>query len=145
MRTESALICFTDFHVFFFLFCFTEFHVFFLFCFTEFHGFFPILFYWVSCFFPILFYWVSCFFFLFCFTEFHVFCYFVSVYAIREAATNNLRKLVEKFGHEWADAHVLPKITSMSRDGNYLHRMTCLACINVSLGKKKKKKKKKNL
>ena len=138
MRTESALICFTDFHVFFsyfvslsfmffsyfvspsfmffFLFCFTEFHVFFLFCFTEFHVFF----------------------FLFCFTEFHVFCYFVSVYAIREAATNNLRKLVEKFGHEWADAHVLPKITSMSRDGNYLHRMTCLACINVSLGKKKK-------
>ncbi|KAK8752318.1 hypothetical protein OTU49_004827, partial [Cherax quadricarinatus] len=53
------------------------------------------------------------------------------VYAIREAATNNLRKLVEKFGSEWAAQNVLPKINAMSRDGNYLHRMTCLACINV--------------
>ena len=56
------------------------------------------------------------------------------VFAIREAATNNLRKLVEKFGSDWASQNVLPKITAMSKDGNYLHRMTCLACINVSIG-----------
>ena len=56
----------------------------------------------------------------------------IAVFAIREAATGNLRKLVEKFGNDWAEQHVLPKITSMSRDTNYLHRMTCLACINVS-------------
>lgn len=55
------------------------------------------------------------------------------MFAIREAATNNLKKLVEKFGSDWASQNVLPKITAMSRDGNYLHRMTCLACINVSL------------
>ena len=26
---------------------------------------------------------------------------------------------------------VLPKVLAMSRDQNYLHRMTCLFCINV--------------
>ena len=32
------------------------------------------------------------------------------VYAIREAATNNLKKLVEKFGTEWAQKTVIPKV-----------------------------------
>ena len=54
------------------------------------------------------------------------------VYAIREAATNNLKKLVEKFGVEWAQNTVIPKVLAMARDQNYLHRMTCLFCINVS-------------
>ena len=54
------------------------------------------------------------------------------VYAIREAATNNLRKLVEKFGTDWAQQTIIPKVIAMSRDQNYLHRMTCLFCINVS-------------
>jgi hypothetical protein len=56
----------------------------------------------------------------------------LSVYAIREAATLNLKKLVEKFGPEWAQNTVIPKVLAMSRDQNYLHRMTCLFCINVS-------------
>ena len=56
----------------------------------------------------------------------------LSVYAIREAATLNLKKLVEKFGMEWAQQTVIPKVVHMSRDPNYLHRMTCLFCINVS-------------
>lgn len=56
-----------------------------------------------------------------------------SVYAIREAATNNLKKLVEKFGHEWAQNTIIPKVLNMARDQNYLIRMTCLFCINVSL------------
>ena len=56
----------------------------------------------------------------------------VLVYAIREAATNNLKKLVEKFGVEWAQNTVIPKVIVMSRDQNYLHRMTCLFCVNVS-------------
>ena len=55
------------------------------------------------------------------------------VYAIREAATNNLKKLVEKFGTDWAQQTIIPKVIAMSRDQNYLHRMTCLFCINVSL------------
>ena len=32
------------------------------------------------------------------------------VFAIREAATNNLKKLVEKFGTEWAQQTVIPKV-----------------------------------
>ena len=53
------------------------------------------------------------------------------VFAIREAATNNLKKLVEKFGTDWAQQTIIPKVIAMSRDQNYLHRMTCLFCINV--------------
>ena len=32
------------------------------------------------------------------------------VYAIREAAANNLKKLVEKFGTDWAQQTVIPKV-----------------------------------
>merc|ERR1712038_1547145 len=53
------------------------------------------------------------------------------VFAIREAATLNLQKLVEKFGTEWAQSTVVPKVLAMSRDQNYLHRMTCLFSVNV--------------
>ena len=55
-----------------------------------------------------------------------------SVYAIREAATQNIKKLVEKFGTQWGQQTVIPKVLGMARDQNYLHRMTCLFCINVS-------------
>ena len=53
------------------------------------------------------------------------------VFAIREAATNNLKKLVEKFGRDWAQNTVLPKVMQLARDQNYLYRMTCLFAINV--------------
>ena len=54
------------------------------------------------------------------------------VYAIREAATVNVKKLIEKFGVEWASAAVFPKVFAMARDPNYLHRLTTLFSINVS-------------
>ncbi|KAM4743074.1 LOW QUALITY PROTEIN: serine/threonine-protein phosphatase 2A 65 kDa regulatory subunit A beta isoform [Anableps anableps] len=53
------------------------------------------------------------------------------VYAIREAATSNLTKLVEKFGAEWAQNTIVPKVLGMANDPNYLHRMTTLFCINA--------------
>uniref|UniRef100_A0A2K5EV08 Protein phosphatase 2 scaffold subunit Abeta n=1 Tax=Aotus nancymaae TaxID=37293 RepID=A0A2K5EV08_AOTNA len=53
------------------------------------------------------------------------------VYAIREAATNNLMKLVQKFGTEWAQNTIVPKVLIMANDPNYLHRMTTLFCINA--------------
>uniref|UniRef100_UPI001293BC19 serine/threonine-protein phosphatase 2A 65 kDa regulatory subunit A alpha isoform n=1 Tax=Lonchura striata TaxID=40157 RepID=UPI001293BC19 len=56
---------------------------------------------------------------------------FPAVYAIREAATSNLRKLVERFGHTWAQGTIVPKVLAMAADPNYLHRMTTLFCINV--------------
>ncbi len=55
------------------------------------------------------------------------------MFAIREAATFNLMKLVEKFGAEWAQNTIVPKVLGMANDSNYLHRMTTLFCINVSL------------
>ena len=54
------------------------------------------------------------------------------VYAIREAATLNLKKLAQKFGMDWAQTTAIPKVLQLSRDQNYLHRMTCLFSINVS-------------
>ena len=66
-----------------------------------------------------------------CNTETDIFSF--SVYAIRDAAAQNLKKLVEKFGVDWAHQTIIPKVLQMSRDQNYLHRMTCLFCINVSL------------
>lgn len=59
-------------------------------------------------------------------------CALFVVYAIREAATCNLMKLVEKFGAEWAQNTIVPKVLGMANDPNYLHRMTTLFCINVS-------------
>ncbi|CAF5072171.1 unnamed protein product, partial [Rotaria magnacalcarata] len=53
------------------------------------------------------------------------------VFAIREAATNNLKKLVEKFGRDWAQSTVIPKVIQLARDQNYLYRMTCLFAINA--------------
>lgn len=63
------------------------------------------------------------------------------VFAIREAATNNLKKLVEQFGTDWAQQTIIPKVIAMSRDQNYLHRMTCLFCINVSIRSEREKSK----
>ncbi|XP_059841239.1 serine/threonine-protein phosphatase 2A 65 kDa regulatory subunit A alpha isoform-like [Hypanus sabinus] len=53
------------------------------------------------------------------------------VHAVREAAANNLAKLVEKFGKDWAESIIVPKVLAMASDPNYLHRMTTLFCINV--------------
>ena len=54
------------------------------------------------------------------------------VFAIREAATNNLKRLVEKFGRDWAQNTVIPKVIQLAREQNYLYRMTCLFAINVN-------------
>ncbi|XP_072125774.1 serine/threonine-protein phosphatase 2A 65 kDa regulatory subunit A beta isoform-like [Mobula birostris] len=46
------------------------------------------------------------------------------VYAIREAATNNLTKLVEKFGKDWAESTIVPKVLAMASDPKYHLRRT---------------------
>eukprot|EP00116_Pleurobrachia_bachei_P012487 sb/3472749/ len=53
------------------------------------------------------------------------------VFAIRSAATSNLKRLVAIFGMEWAQNTIITKVLSMARDPNYLHRMTTLFAINV--------------
>ncbi|KTF80240.1 hypothetical protein cypCar_00019264 [Cyprinus carpio] len=54
-----------------------------------------------------------------------------TVCAIREAATCNLMKLVEKFGADWTQNTIVAKVLGMASDSNYLHRMTSLFCINA--------------
>ncbi|KRY92691.1 Serine/threonine-protein phosphatase 2A 65 kDa regulatory subunit A alpha isoform [Trichinella pseudospiralis] len=57
--------------------------------------------------------------------------YSILVYAIREAATNNLKELVSKFGVQWAERAVFPKVLALASQSNYLQRLTCLNCITV--------------
>ncbi len=52
------------------------------------------------------------------------------VFAIREAATINIRKLVECFGVQWARDKVISKVLQLSEDQNYLRRMTTIFCVN---------------
>jgi serine/threonine-protein phosphatase 2A regulatory subunit A len=55
-----------------------------------------------------------------------------TVFSIRDAATTNLKKLVEIFGTEWANSTVLPRVIQMANDENYLFRMTTLFTLSVS-------------
>ena len=59
--------------------------------------------------------------------------YTCAVYAIREAAVGITGALSEKFGTEWMKQRILPRLQELSKDSNYLHRLTCLFCINVSV------------
>lgn len=55
-----------------------------------------------------------------------------TVFSIREAATQNLRKLTEVFGVEWAQGSIIPKVMAMGQHPNYLYRMTTCFAISVS-------------
>jgi len=52
-----------------------------------------------------------------------------SVFAIREAAALNIKKLAEVFGTEWAKNNIIPKVLSLYTHPNYLYRMTTLFSI----------------
>jgi serine/threonine-protein phosphatase 2A regulatory subunit A len=54
------------------------------------------------------------------------------VFSIREAATQNLKKLTEVFGVDWANDSIIPKVMAMGQHPNYLHRMTTCFAISVS-------------
>lgn len=54
-----------------------------------------------------------------------------TVFSIREAATQNLKKLTEVFGVEWASEAIIPKVTAMGQHPNYLYRMTTCFAISV--------------
>lgn len=56
-----------------------------------------------------------------------------TVFSIREAATQNLKKLTEVFGVEWARQTIIPKVMAMGNQTNYLYRMTTCAAITVGL------------
>jgi serine/threonine-protein phosphatase 2A regulatory subunit A len=56
-----------------------------------------------------------------------------TVFSIREAATQNLKKLTEVFGYEWATDAIIPQVMSMAQHPNYLYRMTTCFAISVSI------------
>ncbi|KAI8372723.1 armadillo-type protein [Radiomyces spectabilis] len=49
-----------------------------------------------------------------------------AVFSIRDAATTNLKQLVDIFGCEWAKNTIIPQVMKMSTNENYLYRMTTL-------------------
>ncbi len=53
------------------------------------------------------------------------------VYSIREAAANNIPKLIEVFGVDWAKQMIIPKVEEMSKNPNYLLRMTTVLALTV--------------
>lgn len=55
-----------------------------------------------------------------------------TVFSIREAATQNLKKLTEVFGVDWASEAIIPKVIAMGQHPNYLYRMTTCFAISVS-------------
>lgn len=54
-----------------------------------------------------------------------------AVFSIRDAATTNLKQLVDIFGSDWAKQTVLPRVTKMAENENYLYRMTMLFALTV--------------
>lgn len=55
------------------------------------------------------------------------------VYAIREAATTNLKNLAKVFGAAWAKRTAIPKVLHMVHEESYLYRMTTLFALTVSM------------
>ncbi|KAL5070652.1 hypothetical protein RYX36_021539 [Vicia faba] len=53
------------------------------------------------------------------------------VHSIREAAANNLKRLAEEFGPEWAMQHIIPQVLEMTNNPHYLYRMTILRAISL--------------
>ncbi|RID45430.1 hypothetical protein BRARA_I02160 [Brassica rapa] len=53
------------------------------------------------------------------------------VHSIRDAAANNLKRLAEEFGHEWAMQHIVPQFLEMINNPHYLYRMTILRAVSL--------------
>ncbi|PVG03360.1 putative ser/thr protein phosphatase 2A regulatory subunit A [Serendipita vermifera] len=53
------------------------------------------------------------------------------VFSIREAATLNLKKLIDVFGVDWARQAIVPRVVTMATHPNYLYRMTTIFAINA--------------
>lgn len=56
-----------------------------------------------------------------------------TVFSIREAATQNLKKLTEVFGVDWSKESIIPKVMAMGQHPNYLYRMTTCFAVSVSI------------
>eukprot|EP00744_Colponema_vietnamica_P003663 GILI01005585.1.p1 GENE.GILI01005585.1~~GILI01005585.1.p1 ORF type:complete len:585 (+),score=223.80 GILI01005585.1:42-1796(+) len=52
------------------------------------------------------------------------------VASIRDAAATNLRRLIEVFGSDWAQKHILPRLVQMHSHPNNVYRMTVVLSIS---------------
>ncbi|KAA3459764.1 Armadillo-like helical [Gossypium australe] len=53
------------------------------------------------------------------------------VYSIRDAAANNVKRLAEEFGPDWAMQHIVPQVLDMINNPHYLYRMTILHAVSL--------------
>ena len=53
------------------------------------------------------------------------------IYSIREAAVVNLVELTKKFGTQWSQVNIIPKVVALYQHSNYLYRLTSLASIHA--------------
>eukprot|EP00013_Stygamoeba_regulata_P018760 CAMPEP_0177652816 /NCGR_PEP_ID=MMETSP0447-20121125/13351_1 /TAXON_ID=0 /ORGANISM="Stygamoeba regulata, Strain BSH-02190019" /LENGTH=584 /DNA_ID=CAMNT_0019156125 /DNA_START=150 /DNA_END=1904 /DNA_ORIENTATION=+ len=54
-----------------------------------------------------------------------------TVFSIRYAATQNLKRLFEVFGAEWSKDNIIPKVLALNRHPNYLYRITTLHAVEI--------------
>jgi serine/threonine-protein phosphatase 2A regulatory subunit A len=54
------------------------------------------------------------------------------IFSIREAATINLRRLIEVFGAQWAKNHILQKVTAFGNHTVFTYRITTIFALTVS-------------
>ena len=59
------------------------------------------------------------------------------IFAVRQAAAVNLRKLTDIFGEDWAKKRVLPRVTELQTHQSYLSRLTALYALEVLAETKK--------
>lgn len=52
------------------------------------------------------------------------------VYAIREAASINLKNIIEAFGAQWSLKNIIPYVLELSKHSNYLFRITAALAIS---------------
>lgn len=55
-----------------------------------------------------------------------------NVFSIRVAATDNLKRLTDHFGTQWARDHILPKVACVPRSTSNRLRTTFFHCVSAS-------------
>ena len=55
------------------------------------------------------------------------------IYGVRDAAIRCIKNLIDSLGSQWAEKQLFPKIIPFQSNPNYLHRMTLLFIIQVTL------------
>lgn len=52
------------------------------------------------------------------------------VFSVRDAASENFRKLALSLGTEWTEAHIVPQLQALLAHTNYLYRISSMLCVS---------------